>query len=212
MKEIFLEELLNTDNAFIKCIKYYIIDFLNIFSDYREILYKKQDINFHTLKHKNKELDTYGFFNMFFNHYIKLMHINKNSEFIFVMKKIGNYDDILNSILSMYSEFRIRFIIIENEYSNYLLNKNKDDFLCQYIFFNLFSNYQNSILISNDKYRDKMNYIELFKDSIVNLKIKSNTNEFINSEMNLKLKDTILNLMKNKKCNRCNIPKNRLII
>ena len=128
------------------------------------------------------------------------------------MKKIGNYDDILNSILSMYSEFRIRFIIIENEYSNYLLNKNKDDFLCQYIFFNLFSNYQNSILISNDKYRDKMNYIELFKDSIVNLKIKSNTNEFINSEMNLKLKDTILNLMKNKKCNRCNIPKNRLII
>ena len=57
-----------------------------------------------------------------------------------------------------------------------------------------------------------MNYIELFKDSIVNLKIKSNTNEFINSEMNLKLKDTILNLMKNKKCNRCNIPKNRLII
>ena len=33
----------------------YIIDFLNIFSDFREIKYKKENIDFHSTKHLNKE-------------------------------------------------------------------------------------------------------------------------------------------------------------
>ena len=49
----------------------YICDYLNIFSDFREIKYKKLNIDFHTVKHMNKERDTYEFFELFFKKYIK---------------------------------------------------------------------------------------------------------------------------------------------
>ena len=48
----------------------YIVDFLNIFSDFREIKYKKDNIDFHSVKHCNKEQDTYDFFKLFFSKYI----------------------------------------------------------------------------------------------------------------------------------------------
>ena len=78
----------------------------------------------------------------------------------------------------IYQQFKIKFILIEDEYENKLIDKNKDDFMCQYIFFLLFKNFKNCILISNDKYRDKLDYIKLF-DFNINLKVM---NKFNNSD------------------------------
>ena len=92
-----MDHVVNFDE---ECNNYYIIDFLNIFSDYREIVYKKQNIDFHSVKHNNKEKDTYNFFGLFFTKYIQKVNIKKGSIFIFIMKKINNYDEILNNILN----------------------------------------------------------------------------------------------------------------
>ena len=147
---------------------FYIVDYLNIFSDYREIIYNKNHIDFHSVKHKNKEQDTMGFFNMFFTKYIYIQkkQIPINSEFIFILKNINNYDYILKKVINTYKQFNIKFILIENEFDNELMDKNKDDFLCQYIYFSLFYKFKNCILISNDKYRDTMKYISLFSSNI----------------------------------------------
>jgi hypothetical protein len=195
--------------------KYYIIDFLNIFSDYREILYKKKDIDFHSVKHNNKEKDTLGFFQLFFTKYIEKVNIDKCSVFIFILKRINNYDNILSNILNIYQQFKIKFILIEDEYENKLIDKNKDDFMCQYIFFLLFKNFKNCILISNDKYRDKLDYIKLF-DFNINLKVM---NKFNNSDgkpindiksVSFSINKNILFLMENNACIRCTIPKHKL--
>lgn len=195
--------------------KYYIIDFLNIFSDYREILYKKKDIDFHSVKHNNKEKDTLGFFQLFFTKYIEKVNIDKCSVFIFILKRINNYDNILSNILNIYHQFKIKFILIEDEYENKLIDKNKDDFMCQYIFFLLFKNFKNCILISNDKYRDKLDYIKLF-DFNINLKVM---NKFNNSDgkpindiksVSFSINKNILFLMENNACIRCTIPKHKL--
>jgi hypothetical protein len=195
--------------------KYYIIDFLNIFSDYREILYKKKDIDFHSVKHNNKEKDTLGFFQLFFTKYIEKVNIDKYSVFIFILKRINNYDNILSNILNIYQQFKIKFILIEDEYENKLIDKNKDDFMCQYIFFLLFKNFKNCILISNDKYRDKLDYIKLF-DFNINLKVM---NKFNNSDgkpindiksVSFSINKNILFLMENNACIRCTIPKHKL--
>ena len=47
-------------------VKVYIVDFFNIFSDFREIKYKRQNIDFHSIKHDTKNQDTYDFFKLFF--------------------------------------------------------------------------------------------------------------------------------------------------
>ena len=82
----------------------YVIDFLNIFSDFREIKYKMSNIDFHEVKHTNKEKDSYDFFNIFFTKYIEYTGISKLSNFIFVLKKISNYDNILYSVLELYKD------------------------------------------------------------------------------------------------------------
>lgn len=211
--------------------KFYVIDFFNIFSDYREIIYKKKDIDFHSVKHENKEKDTYDFFHLFFTKYLEKVNINRrNSTFIFILKKIHNYEDILNNILLMYSNFKIHFFLIENEFHDKILDKNKDDFLCQYIFFMLFKKYNNCILISNDKYRDKLEYINMFNTTI-NIKIikiskvpevKLNINvvssdETIKSKFHLSkssvtldVNQNIVELMGKQNCIRCTIPKHKL--
>jgi hypothetical protein len=193
---------------------FYVIDFLNIFSDYREIVYKQKNIDFHMVKHDNKEKDTISFFYIFFTKYIQKVNIKVNSEFIFILKKINNYTHILNKILEYYSAFKIRFILIEDEYDNKKIDKNKDDFLCQYLFFHLFKQYNNCILISNDKYRDKYDYIKLFNFDI-NLKIiyteQENNKKVVRSKnVTINLNKNIINLMITKKCIRCTIPKNKL--
>jgi hypothetical protein len=124
----------------------YIVDFLNIFSDFREIKYKKQNVDFHSVKHSNKEQDTYDFFKLFFSKYIDYVNIDKSSQFYFVMKKLNDYETILDNIMRTH-EFNMKFIIIEDKFNNDILDKNKDDFLCQYFFYILQKN-NRCILIS----------------------------------------------------------------
>lgn len=189
----------------------YIVDFLNIFSDFREIKYKKDNIDFHSVKHCNKEQDTYDFFKLFFSKYIDYVQIEKTSKFYFVMKKLNDYETILDNIMKTHSEFNMRFIIIEDKYDKVILDKNKDDFLCQYFFYILQKN-NNCILISNDKYRDKKNYIKLFNFDIsirvVNYNKKTSSLE--KSTLTIKLTDSISDNMIFQKYTRCTIPKRDL--
>jgi hypothetical protein len=189
----------------------YIVDFLNIFSDFREIKYKKQNVDFHSVKHSNKEQDTYDFFKLFFSKYIDYVKIDRTSQFYFVMKKLNDYENILDNIMKIHSEFNMRFIIIEDKYDNIILDKNKDDFLCQYFFYILQKN-NNCVLISNDKYRDKKNYIKLFNFDIsirvVNYNKKTSSLE--KSTLTIKLTDSISDNMIFQKYTRCTIPKRDL--
>lgn len=192
----------------------YIIDYMNTWSDYREIKYKKLNIDFHSVKHINKEEDTLGFFNVFFNAYINHIKISPRSEFIFIMKKITKYDKILLTVLELYKHINIRFFIIENKYTNNILDKNKDDYLCQYIISYYKSKQPESLctLISNDKYRDRNEYIKLFNSmkslSIRHLVIKQNLIENTLIELNIDV--DISNTISNQQCKRQTIPKNKL--
>jgi hypothetical protein len=189
----------------------YIVDFLNIFSDFREIKYKKDNIDFHSVKHCNKEQDTYDFFKLFFSKYIDYVQIKKTSTFYFVMKKLNDYENILDNIMKTHSEFNMKFIIIEDKYDNVILDKNKDDFLCQYFFY-ILQKKNNCVLISNDKYRDKKNYIKLFNFDIsirvVNYNKKTSSLE--KSTLTIKLTDSISDNMIFQKYTRCTIPKRDL--
>lgn len=189
----------------------YIVDFLNIFSDFREIKYKKDNIDFHSVKHSNKEQDTYDFFKLFFTKYIDYVHIDKSSMFYFVMKKLNDYEVILDNIMKTHYNFNMKFIIIEDKYENDILDKNKDDFLCQYFFYILQKN-NRCILISNDKYRDKKNYIKLFNFDIFIRVINYNrkTNNLEKSTLKIHLTDTIGDNILLQKYTRCTIPKRDL--
>ena len=193
--------------------KVYIIDFLNIFSDFREIKYKKENVDFHSVKHSNKEKDTYDFFNLFFTKYIDHVNINKDSQFFFVMKKLHNYEVILDNIMKTHKNFNMKCIIIEDKFENELLDKNKDDFLCQYFFYTL-QKTNDCVLISNDKYRDKRNYIKLFNFDlflrVVSFNKKINTLE--KSILKVKCSDSISNYIIYQKYTRCTIPKRDLNI
>lgn len=191
--------------------KIYIVDFFNIFSDFREIKYKRQNIDFHKIKHTNKTKDTYDFFELFFTRYIDYVKIDKTSQFYFVMKKLNNSENLLNDIIKIYSKFNIKIIIIEDQYSNTILDKNKDDFLCQYFFYILSQN-NDCTLISNDKYRDKLTYIKLFNFDIslqtITLNRKDNTLE--KSCLKIELTKTINEKLVSQKYTRCTIPKQKL--
>lgn len=190
----------------------YVIDFLNIFSDFREIKYKKLNIDFHKVKHINKVQDTLDFFKIFFTKYSSYTRININGTFLFVLKKITNYDETLYKILDFYKHINIRFIIIESKYENYILDKNKDDFVCQYICSYLLSN-NNCILISNDKYRDKSIYVSEFENNFNDTLIR-----IINkTDDKILIENTVLNIEKiichnilSQVYKRCSIPKNKL--
>jgi len=191
----------------------YIVDFLNVFSDFREIKYKKLNIDFHTVKHLNKEQDTFAFFDVFFTNYLNYMNINKNSNFIFILKKLTNYDFILYKILNKYKNLNIRFIIIETKYNIDILDKNKDDFLCQYIFCYLISHNDNCILISTDQYRDKKNYIMEFSNNncTASIRIVKITNNLIeNATLELNIEKLICHTIFTQKWKRCMVPKHKL--
>jgi hypothetical protein len=189
----------------------YIIDFFNIFSDYREMKYKKLNIDFHSLKHSNKEQDTTDFFDIFFTKYIQYANIKSHNKFIFIMKKLNNSENLLQQILIKYLHINIQFIIIEEKYSNSILDKNKDDFLCQYFFW-YFRQQSNCFLISNDKYRDKHSYINLF-----NFDISLTTLIYNHSTHSLQKKSSFINATQDipflNNCNpikRSSIPKHKL--
>lgn len=186
--------------------KIYIIDFLNIFSDFREIKYKKENVDFHNVKHYNKINDTLDFFELFFTKYLDYAKINSKSSFLFVMKKLHSYENLLQKILKKYNNFDIIFLIIEDRYNNILLEKNKDDFMCQYIFHTLQKS-NDCHLISNDKYRDRTLYLGLFTFDI-NLTLISNETK---NNIKINLKNELLNQMLKKRYNSCSIPKKNLI-
>lgn len=184
----------------------YITDYMNTWSDYREIKYKMKNVDFHSVKHINKEIDTIEFFELFFTKYIKSINIDINSNFIFILKKITNYEHILVKILKKYYNVNIRFIIIESKYTELLLDKNKDDFLCQYLFCFLMQHNDNCILISNDQYRDLPTYIQKYNN--INIKIIQNNKKSILNFINLQ--SDILDRMNKIQYKRSAIPKNKL--
>ena len=181
----------------------YVIDFLNIFSDYREIKYKQNGIDFHTIKHEKIKEDTLEFFSLFFTKYIGYINIKSTNNFIFVMKKLNDYDVLLDQVLKSYPSINIQFLVIEDDFSDVLLDKNKDDFLCQYIMFCT----KGSTLISNDQYRDRFQYMKKYIKIRTTL-IKKDDKCPMDFDIN---KTTCYSNM-NKECVRCTIPKQRLNI
>lgn len=186
----------------------YIVDFLNVFSDYREIKYKKKNIDFHTVKHENKLKDTREFFELFFTRYIDFMHIDKTSKFIFVMKKLNEYEHLLEEIVELYQQFDMKLMIIENKYTDNVMDKSKDDFLCQYIFQTM-QRRHNVTLISNDKYRDRQSYINLFTLDIL-LRTISWNKGVQNESITLQVSEQLSKRLAAQKCTRCTIPKRKL--
>lgn len=172
----------------------YVVDFLNIFSDFREIKYKQNKIDFHNVKNENILNDTCDFFEMFFTKYIRFANINlSNSNFIFVVKKIPHFESVIKSVLLKYFKYNFRFVVIENKFNIDILDKNKDDFLCQYIFHYFLQINQNCTLISNDKYRDLGIYKNKFP-TFINIKVfKQNSTDvqliFINPDIINKISD-----------------------
>ena len=172
------------------------------------------NVDFHSVKHVNKEKDTLDFFKIFFTKYISYTGIKSDGNFLFVMKKITNYDNVLYKVLELYEEFNIRFIIIESKYELDILDKNKDDFLCQYIFSYLISSNDNCILISNDKYRDREIYVKEFSNNsstFIRVLKKTNNNNLIESALlNIDIETILCNKILTQICKRCTIPKNIL--
>jgi len=189
----------------------YIVDFFNIFSDYREIKYKKENIDFHTVKHHNKEKDTQDFFDIFFSRYIEYVNINKNSRFIFIMKKLHGYEQVLMNILIKHSIFNVKFLIIEDKYNDDFLDKNKDYFLCQYIFYTMQKRF-NCVLISNDKYRDRSAYVRLFTFdmSLTAMQWSRSQQKIEKHTLSFHLNKNLSNNLVYQRCTRCTIPKNKL--
>ena len=189
----------------------YIIDFFNIFSDFREIKYKQSNIDFHNIKHANKSQDTQDFFKLFFSRYIQYANIPKYSRFIFIMKKLNGYQSILEDIVATYRNFNMKLMIIEEKYKDDVLDKNKDDFLCQYIFHVMQKN-NNVILVSNDKYRDRRLYVQRFDFDIALITIKWDKLRQALEKMSLKYqvnRNLCSNLI-HQKYQRCTIPKHKL--
>lgn len=142
----------------------YIIDFLNVFSDYREMLYKKEKLNFHSFKDANLQKDLQNYFVFFTEKFIEKLDLKKSAKYIFIIKKIPLIESFLPDLLKTYSNFDFEFLIIYSKLNNEVFDKNKDDVLCKFLY-----NYiPESIVITNDLYLDMNNYIYVFdKVSIV---------------------------------------------
>lgn len=195
--------------------KFYIIDFFNIFSDFREIKYKKINIDFHNVKQNNKKKDTLDFFKLFFTKYIQYSSINPKSVFIFVMKRLYEYEHTLIEILDIYKTFNIHFIIIKTRYNNDLLDKNKDDFLCQYLFINYIKKNIMCNLISNDKYRDRLSYLNSYNNmDIIIYNYNKKLQKISKLENSYKIDQNLIKdlILKYQSYHRCSIPKNKLHI
>lgn len=189
----------------------YIVDFFNIFSDFREIKYKQHNIDFHIMKHANKLKDTADFFKLFFTRYIQHACIQQDSRFIFVMKKLHGYEMILDNVISQYTDFDVKLMIIEEKYEDNIVDKNKDDFLCQYIFCVLQQN-NKVVLVSNDKYRDRKTYIQRFDFDISLQTVQWNKtmHALEKSTVKFKVNKNLCRNLLTQKYSRCTIPKHKL--
>lgn len=184
----------------------YICDFLNIFSDFREVKYKKTDVNFHDLKYANIKDDTEDFFRLFFTKYTRHINVENTNTFIFVMKKLTNYENVLKNVINKYKDIKIQLIVIETRYTDKLLDCNKDDFLCQYLFEALYKIYNDKCyLISNDKYRNTDEYSTLYKEMYVRI-LQWKFDRVYGGDYIIGLSDII----PNNKIKRCNISKEKL--
>ena len=188
-----------------------ICDYMNVFSDFREIKYKQQNIDFHLVKHSNKRKDTLEFFTLIFTKYIQFVNIPISSKFIFVMKKLNGYDDILSTVLETFCNLDITILTINDKYTNDLVDKNKDDFLCQYLFMEMQQKFT-CTLISNDKYRDREFYINLFDFDMHISSIKWNRDNrcLHQTSQNFKINKEFSKSILLQHCKRCTIPKHKL--
>ena len=192
----------------------YVVDYFNVFSDYREVYYKNNSKDFHETKYKTIKQDTESFFDVFFTLYLQKMNIDANqSNFIFIIKKIYNYEEILASILEKYKYVHIRFVLVYEKYNDKLIEKNKDDFICQYLIavFNT-----NTILISNDNYKDKLMYTSAFlTNSRINIQVlqyQTSTKTITRSSTFLIIDETIINKIISRKITRKNMKKEQFAL
>jgi hypothetical protein len=173
--------------------------------------YKQKNIDFHNIKHSNKTQDTEEFFQLFFTKYIGYANIPRNSRFIFIMKKLHGYDGILDRIILKYCNFNIKLMIIEEKYQDDVLDKNKDDFLCQYIFY-VMKQDNNVVLVSNDKYRDRKTYVHRFDFdiSLQTINYNATTKSLQKASLKFKVNQSLCEHLINHKYSRCTIPKHKL--
>lgn len=139
-----------------------VVDFLNLFSCYRESLIRQTspgsselDVTreFNDSKHQSIDAHLSAFFVYFFTKHVKIIH-NESSRFVFVTKYNKEYVVYLREAFTRYpilTRYDVEFVIILSYYANILLDSNKDDFLCQYMGASLV----NVRVITNDRYRDR---------------------------------------------------------
>jgi hypothetical protein len=191
--------------------KHYIIDYFNIFSDYREIYYKKHGIDFHSVKHKNLEKDTFCFFDIFFSSYSENIGLDMSRQFVFVVKKLHKYTHILEQILQKYRHLDIKFLLVPDRIQDKVVEKNKDDFVCQYMIC-LYG--KDSVLISNDKYADTPNYIQSFMtQKMINIQVLVLVNDVVRTQIvPFIISCVYAKEILEKNFKRCAIPKQKLVV
>jgi hypothetical protein len=184
----------------------YVIDFLNVFSDYRELKYKIMGVDFHKVKYTTLQEDTVEFFNFFFTKYTTRQKLCISSSFIFVMKKLVNYDVVLRGILEDLKHIDIKFVVVTNRYKNKVIDDNKDDFMCQY-FLSMYGS--SSYLISNDLYRNKGEYLNMFLH-LERIETEIMTSKHVNNTIFLIDQQVIKNIA-NLSTTNCSLSKKKLL-
>ena len=151
---------------------YCIIDFLNVFTTFREQKYKTNNIYWRDVSHINFKTDCVQFFKWFFNFYLKEMKLKKEYKYIFVSKDIG-YRNIFKKIIKDY-DTSIWFV------KNRL--QDVDDFICNYLYFFYTNIHKPVVVISADKFKD----IKLHYNVIITIDVYT---QFGNREINLNCND-----------------------
>ena len=136
-------------------------------------------------KQKNIVATYFDFFNHFF---VKYPSKNRETQFIFIVQKIGHIDLLSKFILEKYTNCNIRFVIVEN----------RDNlFVCNY-FYHLVKYYEyeeegNCQIISNSQdtpfknYHDSnltINVLKMFGNRVQITRKNFNVNELILSKIN----------------------------
>lgn len=152
----------------------YIVDFLNIFSDFREMKYNLYNMDWRDFMYSKFETDLNIFFKWFFNYYVKELKLHDDYEYIFIMKNVG-FTNLFKTLIKEYPN--ISFMYME-KHAEPIIEKNKDDFLCNYFYAFYKIQGHNIQLISNDKYKDLENYYQIFRDKTFDIKIIKNSQKY----------------------------------
>lgn len=111
------------------------------------------------------KIDLIKFFKWFFNYYVKELNLHDNYEYIFIIKDIG-YRYLFDSILKEYKNVQMLFLK-KNKSDGDLIEKNKDDFICNYLYVFYKIQGKDVVLISNDKYRDLNTYYKHYENKVI---------------------------------------------